>query len=53
MLIDASGRSGSMARRLGLVRRQDDALICLYTHLSAVAHDQDRCTRLCADANGW
>ena len=53
MLIDASGRSGSMAQRLGLVRRQDDALICLYTHLSAVAHDQDRCTRLCADANGW
>ena len=53
VLIDASGRSGSMARRLGLVRRQDDALICLYTHLPAVAHDQDRCTRLCADANGW
>ncbi len=53
MLIDASGRSGSMARRLGLARRQDDALICLYTHLPAVAHDQDRCTRLCADENGW
>jgi flavin-dependent dehydrogenase len=53
VLIDASGRSGSMARRLGLARRQDDALICLYTHLPAVAHDQDRCTRLCADANGW
>ncbi len=53
VLIDASGRSGSMARRLGLTRRQDDPLICLYTHLPAVAHDQDRCTRLCADANGW
>ena len=53
VLIDASGRSGSMARRLGLLRRQDDALICLYTHLPAVAHDQDRCTRLCADGNGW
>jgi flavin-dependent dehydrogenase len=53
VLIDASGRSGSMARRLGLVRRQDDALICLYTHLPAVANDQDRCTRLCADENGW
>lgn len=53
VLIDASGRSGSMARRLGLARRQDDALICLSIHLPAVAHDQDRCTRLCADVNGW
>jgi flavin-dependent dehydrogenase len=53
VLVDASGRSGSMARRLGLARRQDDALICLYTHLPAVAGDQDRCTRLCADHNGW
>jgi flavin-dependent dehydrogenase len=53
VLIDATGRSGSMAQRLGLTRRQDDPLICLYTHLPAVANDQDRCTRLCADANGW
>jgi len=53
VLIDASGRSGSMARRLGLARRQDDALICLSIHLPTVAHDQDRCTRLCADVNGW
>lgn len=53
VLIDASGRSGSMARRLGLTRRQDDPLLCLYTHLPAFAHDQDRSTRLCADRNGW
>jgi 2-polyprenyl-6-methoxyphenol hydroxylase-like FAD-dependent oxidoreductase len=53
VLIDASGRSGSMARRLGLARRQDDALICLYTHLPAFTDDQDRCTRICADHNGW
>jgi flavin-dependent dehydrogenase len=53
LLIDASGRSGSLARCLGLSRRQEDALICLYTHLPAVANDQDRCTRLCADENGW
>jgi flavin-dependent dehydrogenase len=53
VLIDASGRSGSMARLLGLARCQDDALICLSIHLPTVAHDQDRCTRLCADVNGW
>jgi len=53
VLIDASGRSGSMARRLGLARRQDDALICLSIHLPPVAHDHDRCTRLCADVSGW
>lgn len=53
MLIHASGRSGSIARRLGLARRQDDALICLSIHLPPVAHDQDRCTRLCADFDGW
>jgi len=53
VLIDASGRSGSVARCLGLSRRQEDALICLYIHLPADANDQDRCTRLCADDNGW
>lgn len=53
VLIDATGRSGSMARRLGLARRQEDALICLHAHLPAVAHDHDHCTRLCADHNGW
>ena len=61
VLIDATGRSGSIARQLGLARRQDDALICLYTHLPALAHthaqdqnrDRDRRTRLCADDNGW
>jgi len=53
VLVDATGRSGSIARSPGLSRRQDDALICLYTHLPALADEQDRCTRLCADHNGW
>lgn len=53
VLVDASGRGASIARRLGLARCQDDALHCLFLHLPPVAHDQDRTTRLCADANGW
>jgi flavin-dependent dehydrogenase len=53
VLVDASGRGASIARSLGLARRQDDALHCLFLHLPAVAHDQDRSTRLCAHDNGW
>ncbi len=53
VLVDASGRGASIARRLGLARSQDDALHCLSLHLPAVAHDQDRSTRLCAHDNGW
>jgi flavin-dependent dehydrogenase len=53
VLVDASGRGASIARRLGVARRQDDALHCLSLHLPAVARDQDRSTRLCAHDNGW
>lgn len=53
VLVDASGRSAVVARQLGLARRSDDALICLYAHLRAEADDEDQCTRICADRDGW
>jgi flavin-dependent dehydrogenase len=53
VLVDASGRSAAVARQLGLSHRVDDALICLYAHLPANAGDEDACTRLCVDRNGW
>lgn len=53
VLIDASGRSGSVARHLRVACRQGDALVCLFMFLHPAAHEQDRSTRLCADENGW
>lgn len=53
VLVDASGRSAVVARQLDLARRTDDALICLYAHLPADADDEDQCTRICADRDGW
>jgi flavin-dependent dehydrogenase len=53
VLVDATGRSAAVARQLGLPRRADDALICLYAHLPPLADDEDHCTRVCADRNGW
>lgn len=53
VLVDATGRSAAVARQLGLARRTDDTLICLYAHLPADADDEDQCTRICADRDGW
>lgn len=53
ILIDATGRSAAVARRIGLPRRVDDELICLHAYLPADPGDDDRCTRICADSNGW
>jgi flavin-dependent dehydrogenase len=53
VLVDASGRSAAIARQLGLERRAEDALVCLYTHLPVNAADEDSCTRIGADVNGW
>ncbi|WP_296947685.1 NAD(P)/FAD-dependent oxidoreductase [uncultured Massilia sp.] len=53
ILVDASGRSMSVARQLGLARHGQDRLVCLYAHLPADAGDQDQLTRICADTNGW
>jgi flavin-dependent dehydrogenase len=53
VLVDASGRSAAIARQLGLAHRVDDAMICLYAHLPMDPDDEDRCTRICVDRNGW
>jgi flavin-dependent dehydrogenase len=53
VLVDASGRSAAVARQLGLARRAEDTLVCLYAYLQTDADDEDQCTRLCADRNGW
>ena len=53
VLVDATGRSAAVARQSGLSHRGDDALICLYAHLPADTSDEDACTRLCVDRNGW
>lgn len=53
VLVDATGRSMTAARQLGLGRRGQDRLICLYAHLPADERDEDEATRICADTNGW
>lgn len=61
ILVDASGRSAAAARQLGVERRVDDELVCLYVHLPVASaeatngesSDEDDCTRICADHNGW
>lgn len=53
VLVDASGRSMVAAKQLGMVRRMEDNLICLYAHLPVDARDEDQATRICADTNGW
>lgn len=53
VVVDASGRNALLARQLGLRRWAEDPLVCLYLHLQSAADDDDQCTRLCADRNGW
>ena len=53
VLVDATGRGATVARQLGLVRRGQDRLICLYAHLPLDERDEDQATRICADSNGW
>lgn len=53
VLVDATGRSAAVARQLGMARRIEDELICLHAYLPAEAAEQDRCTRVCTDSNGW
>jgi flavin-dependent dehydrogenase len=52
-LVDATGRNAAISRQLGLVRRVEDALICLYAYLPPIPGDLDHCTLVCADDNGW
>jgi len=53
VLVDATGRNAAVARQLGIARRIEDELICLHAYLSPDASDEDRCTRVCVDSNGW
>lgn len=59
VLVDASGRSAMAARQLGVERHEGDSLVCLYAHLpvatlaSGETTDEDDCTRICTDHNGW
>jgi len=53
VLIDATGRSGGVAHRLGLTRIADDPLVCLYGLLPAQPDDEDASLRTCADDHGW
>lgn len=53
LLVDASGRHAAIARQLGVRRRVEDELVCLHAYLPSTPGDEDHCTRLCADDNGW
>lgn len=53
VLVDATGRTAAVARQLGIARQVDDELICLHAWLPPMPGDDDHCTRLCADSNGW
>ncbi|ABC29903.1 dehydrogenase [Hahella chejuensis KCTC 2396] len=53
VLIDATGRSGAIARRLGAPRQGDDDLLCAFAFLPCLPNDQEATLRTCADANGW
>jgi flavin-dependent dehydrogenase len=52
-VVDASGRSATVARQLGVARFVEDTLVCLYFYMKTEAGDEDNCTLLCADENGW
>lgn len=52
-LVDATGRSAVLCRALGLRQQTQDRLLCVHARLPALAQDQDRCTRTCADVDGW
>lgn len=52
VLVDATGRSAAVCKSLGLKQHADDPLVCVHALLPP-APDPDRCTRTCADLNGW
>ena len=53
ILVDATGRSGSIARRLGVSVYSDDPLLCVYTFLCSCPDDEDATMRIQADEQGW
>jgi flavin-dependent dehydrogenase len=53
VIVDASGRSASLARRLGLTHTKQDSQICLHSFMPSVESDEDTTTRIIADRDGW
>jgi flavin-dependent dehydrogenase len=54
VLIDATGRSRAVARRLGLKSYAQDDLLCMHTFLTIDSvMDEDATTCVCADEYGW
>jgi len=53
ILIDATGRSASIARRLGAEYAAQDSLLCMYSFLSQQQDDPDASMRIVADEHGW
>lgn len=53
ILVDATGRSGKIARRLGVGVYADDPLLCVYTFLRSRSDDEDATMRIHADEQGW
>lgn len=53
ILVDATGRSGTIARRLGVSVYADDPLLCVYTFLCSRPDDEDASMRIQADEQGW
>lgn len=53
VIVDASGRSASLARRLGLTHTKQDSQICLHSFLPLCKPDEDTTTRILADRGGW
>ena len=52
-LIDATGRSAMMARRLGIARSKDDRLCAIYAWFAAAPSDHDARTLIEAVEHGW
>ena len=52
-LIDATGRSAMMARRLGVSRSEDDPLCAIYAWFAAAPSDHDARTLIEAVEHGW
>ncbi|MFG6177692.1 NAD(P)/FAD-dependent oxidoreductase [Halomonas sp. THAF12] len=53
VLVDATGRRGSLARQLGLSRHDGPPLLCLYGFLERPPESRDNTMRVQADAHGW
>ena len=53
VIVDASGRSAYLARHLGLTHRKLDSQVCLHAFFNSQTQDENTCTRVLADQNGW